>query len=227
MAQVEQSFADVSVGAGATAARHGEPRLGTGAVRLPGRAHLPAFGQERHDGHHGPQGLAGGRAAAVHRLLRHGCRFDYGLGDVTVTRCINHLHRAAKIASTPGLYEIDTYRTDDPASLVSMWDYFQVCTFKASASTIRHGKTVRLSGMVPAAAGRVTLYSTTHKVAGQPKTPGGQGLDQAGHLQGRLAQVRDRSAAPQAHDLVCGQVHGLRLPGLHLGHQGDRPLTKR
>jgi hypothetical protein len=66
--------------------------------------------------------------------------------------------------------EIGTYRVDFLDSLVGMWDYYQVCTFKASASTIRHGKAVRLSGVVPAAAGRVTVYSTTHKVTAQPKT---------------------------------------------------------
>jgi hypothetical protein len=66
-----------------------------------------------------------------------------------------------------GFYEFDTWRADDLDSLVNLWDYFQVCTFKSSASAIDHGKTIRLSGKVPGY-GYVTIYSTRHKVSGQP-----------------------------------------------------------
>ncbi len=78
------------------------------------------------------------------------------------------------------LYEIDTYRTDAADSLVGLWDYFQVCTFKASASAIHHGKTVRLSGKVWAVAGKkVTVYSRT-KAAGQPATLAAKGWHKVG-----------------------------------------------
>jgi hypothetical protein len=77
------------------------------------------------------------------------------------------------------LYEIDTYRTDAPDSFVDLWDWFQVCTFKASASAIHHGGTVRLSGKVPAGAGYVTVY-WRHKAAGQPGTLAAKGWVKGG-----------------------------------------------
>jgi len=78
-----------------------------------------------------------------------------------------------------GLYEIDTYRTDAPDSLVDMWDYYQVCTFKASASSILHGHAVRLSGKVPGT-GSVTIYSTWHKVSAAPGTLAASGWHKVG-----------------------------------------------
>ena len=63
--------------------------------------------------------------------------------------------------------KIVTYRADDYDSLVGLWDYFEVCTFRASASAIHRGMTVRLSGKVPGR-GYVTIYSTRHEVSGQP-----------------------------------------------------------
>ena len=79
-------------------------------------------------------------------------------------------------------YQMHVYRSDvgDPNGILDLYDYYQVCTFKASASTIRHGKSVRLSGMVPAAAGKVTLYSTIHKVSGQPATLAAKGWTKLG-----------------------------------------------
>ena len=49
---------------------------------------------------------------------------------------------------------------------MSLWDYFQVCTFKASASRIARGGGVRLSGHVPGT-GYVELFMR-HSAAGQP-----------------------------------------------------------
>jgi hypothetical protein len=68
-----------------------------------------------------------------------------------------------------GLYEIDTDRTDNVDSLIGMWDYYQVCTFKALASSILRGHSVRLGGKVPGT-GRATLYSITRKMTNQPST---------------------------------------------------------
>jgi hypothetical protein len=77
------------------------------------------------------------------------------------------------------VYPIETYRADDLDSLVGLWDYFQVCTFKSSASAIRHGKAVRLSGKVPGK-GYVTIYSTRHKASGQPATLAAKGWVKVG-----------------------------------------------
>jgi hypothetical protein len=78
-----------------------------------------------------------------------------------------------------GVYEIDTYRVDPTDSMVDMWDYFQACTFKASASAIYPGHAVRLSGKVPGS-GKVTLFATTHKVSGQPASLAAKGWTKLG-----------------------------------------------
>jgi hypothetical protein len=87
------------------------------------------------------------------------------------TRIVSLQIRPNAIVDT---YDIDTYRLDATDSSVDLWDYFQVCTFNASASAIHRGKAVRLSGKVPAGAGKVVIYSRT-RVAGQPATLAAKG----------------------------------------------------
>ena len=72
-----------------------------------------------------------------------------------------------------GVYEIDTYRSDTP-SLLDLWDLYQVTACKASASSVRVGHAVRLSGKVPGG-GTATIYAITKKVTNQPAslTPSG------------------------------------------------------
>jgi hypothetical protein len=77
------------------------------------------------------------------------------------------------------LYNIGTYRADSPDSLISLQDFFQVCTFKSSASIMHRGKAIRLSGRVPGF-GYVTLYSTRHKVSAQPATLAAKGWVKGG-----------------------------------------------
>jgi hypothetical protein len=83
--------------------------------------------------------------------------------------------------ATPGYdYELHTWRYDTttPASLLDLTTYFQVASLKASRSTVNHGGTARLGGVVPtqghmgAKAGKsksVVLYQRT-TAAGQPTT---------------------------------------------------------
>ena len=78
-----------------------------------------------------------------------------------------------------GPYQLDVFRSDDLDSFVQMWDNFQVCTFKASSSSIRAGRVVRLSGKAPGA-GKVTLFATTHKVSGQPASLAAKGWTRLG-----------------------------------------------
>ena len=73
-----------------------------------------------------------------------------------------------------GLYEIDTNRADNVDSMVDLWDVYQVCTLKASASSIKDGHTVRLSGKVPGG-GTVIVYATTHKATVAPSTLAAKG----------------------------------------------------
>ena len=64
-------------------------------------------------------------------------------------------------------------------SWANLWDYFQVCRFNTSASSIRAGHSVRLSGKVPGD-GKVTLLATTHKVSGQPSSLAAKGWTKLG-----------------------------------------------
>ena len=78
-----------------------------------------------------------------------------------------------------GVDELDVFRSDNADSLVDLWDYYQVCTIKASAASIRTGQAVRLSGKVPGS-GSVVLLGTTHKVSGQPLSLAARGWRKLG-----------------------------------------------
>lgn len=80
-----------------------------------------------------------------------------------------------------GPYEVETYRSDAAGadSLVDMWDIFQVCTFKSSASVTHSGHAIHLSGKVPGT-GSVTIYSTIHKVTTAPGTLAAKGWHRVG-----------------------------------------------
>jgi len=109
-----------------------------------------------------------------------------GKGSVTSTGADQTYHVPLTIPVTApvGIYEIDTYRTGlsgtpEADSLVDMWDLYQVCTFKPSVSSIRHGHAVRLSGRVPSNTS-VTIYSTPHKASGAPGTLAAKGWHRVG-----------------------------------------------
>jgi hypothetical protein len=87
--------------------------------------------------------------------------------------------RIPAAAAAGSLYEIDTWRSDAEASNMNLWTFYQVCTFKSSASAIHHGKSIRLSGKVPAGAGTVTIYSS-RKAYGQPATLAAKGWVRVG-----------------------------------------------
>ncbi len=82
--------------------------------------------------------------------------------------------------TAPDLYAIHAYRADDVNGLPDLWAFYQVCTFKSSASAIGHGTSIRLSGNVPAGAGYCTVYSTWHRVSGQPPTLAAKGWSKVG-----------------------------------------------
>lgn len=92
-----------------------------------------------------------------------------------------------------GLYMIYTRRADNPDSLLSvpqLSDYFEVCTFRASARFIHKGQAIRLSGRLPfPGPGRAVIYSTHHQVSGQPWT-----LDARGWARGGRCRVSSSGA---------------------------------
>ena len=77
------------------------------------------------------------------------------------------------------VYEVHAYRVDDANGIPDLWTLYQVCTFKSSASAIHHGKAIRLSGKVPADAGKATIYSAK-KAYGQPATLAAKGWVKVG-----------------------------------------------
>ncbi len=78
----------------------------------------------------------------------------------------------APVGST---WEVDAWRSDDPYSLLDLYDYYQVCSFAASRDSIARGEGVRLHGRINGATGgRATVFMRT-RPAGQPaslKAPG-------------------------------------------------------
>ena len=81
-------------------------------------------------------------------------------------------------SATPGYYcDIVTSRTDS-SSAMSLWEYYQVCSFKAAKSVISKGSLVKLSGIIPTATATgakpgprktVWIYAAT-KAKPQPTT---------------------------------------------------------
>lgn len=109
-----------------------------------------------------------------------------------------------------GMYEIDTYRVDSPASFVQLWDYFQVCTVKASASAIRYGKTVRVSGKVWGY-GKVTVYSRT-KAAGQPATLTAKGWKRVGAYNTKSGKFASGLLRPKRTTWYVVKYNGYDFP---------------
>jgi hypothetical protein len=110
-----------------------------------------------------------------------------------------------------GTYEIDTYRVDAADSFVGMWDYFQVCTFKTSASAIRRGKAVRLSGKVPGL-GYVTIYSTRHEVSGQPASLAAKGWVKVGRYKTKSGKFLTGLLHPRRTTSYVAEYSGSDFP---------------
>ncbi len=77
-------------------------------------------------------------------------------------------------------YDLTTYRTDDPASHLSLWDGFQVCAFRSTADVVVRGTGIRLRGTVPSAARTVWLFAR-HSAAARPATVTAPGWHKVGH----------------------------------------------
>ena len=109
-------------------------------------------------------------------------------------------------ATVGEIYLIDTWRSDDTASLVNLYDYFQVCTFKATAASVARGGTVRLSGHVPGS-GYVEVF-LCHGAAGQPATLKAKGWTAVG----RYPLKSGKFATPAIH-LTRSTWFVARYPG--------------
>ena len=110
-----------------------------------------------------------------------------------------------------GVYEFHAYRIDsgDANGMPDLWDMYQVCTFKASAGVIHHGRAVRLGGKVPGS-GWAYVYSTTHKVTGQPGT-----LAAKGWVRGGRYRIKANGA------FLTGLLHPKRTTYYVVKYRGD------
>ena len=108
-----------------------------------------------------------------------------------------------------GLYEFDTWRADNLDSLVNLLNYFQVCTFRASANAIHRGTAIRLSGKVPGH-GYVTIYSTRRRVSGQPWTLAAKGWVRGG-----------RYHISSSGEFLTGLLHPTRTSTYVAKYSGD------
>jgi len=78
-------------------------------------------------------------------------------------------------ATVGDMYEIDATRTDDPQSLLDLYDLTQICTFGASRSSIARGGVVRLTGRTDTGPySTVTLFAR-HSRAGVPSSAAAKG----------------------------------------------------
>ena len=122
----------------------------------------------------------GGQQADFVAYYGAGSSYVYPVGVTSASGC-RHLHNVAADSAEGACRHLRSRH--EPCRLRrqfrELWDYFQVCTFKASASAIRHGRTVRLSGKVPAYSGKVIVYSRT-RAAGQPSTTAAKGWVKVG-----------------------------------------------
>lgn len=84
--------------------------------------------------------------------------------------------RVPRRATLGEVYQIDAARTDDPQSLLDLYDYYQVCAFGASRTTVARGGVVRLSGQADTmnSGFTVTLFMR-HTRAGVPSTTKAKG----------------------------------------------------
>jgi hypothetical protein len=109
------------------------------------------------------------------------------------------------------LYEVHAYRVDDPNGIPDLWTFYQVCTFKSSASAIHHGKAIRLSGKVPAGAGKVTIYSAK-KAYGQPATLAAKGWVKVGTCKLKAGKFASGLLHPKRTSWYVAKYSGYAFP---------------
>jgi hypothetical protein len=111
----------------------------------------------------------------------------------------------------PDLYAVHTYRADDPNGIPDLWTFYQVCTFKSSASAIHHGKAIRLSGKVPAGGGTVTIYSAK-KAYGQPATLAAKGWVKVGSCKLKAGKFASGLLHPKHTSWYVAKYAGYAYP---------------
>jgi hypothetical protein len=122
-------------------------------------------------------------------------------------------------APAGNLYEINAERSDDPQSLLWLDDYYEVCTFSASHSTIMQGQATRLAGHID---GRKATLFVCHRRADQPATVTARGWSRIGNLH---VNSSGRFASPPLHPSRT-TWYVVRYPALNGGFVAFTPVVK-
>jgi hypothetical protein len=122
-------------------------------------------------------------------------------------------------AAVGNVYEINAERSDDVQSLLWLDDYYEICTFSASHSTIAPGQTVRLRGHIDAK--KATLFMR-HSRAGQPATVKAQGWTKVANLH---VKASGRFVSPLLHPSRT-TWYVVRYHGVNGGFTAFTPVVK-
>ena len=128
--------------------------------------------------------------------------------------------RVPERATVGDVYEIEAQRSDDVQSMLWLYDYYEVCTFDASQSTVAPGQAVRLSGQIDGRAANPLQARYAGRPAGQP---GSRRLDRGGQARRESRRhLRQPAAASVTHDVVRGALRRCerRLHRLHACGEG-------
>jgi hypothetical protein len=117
------------------------------------------------------------------------------------------------------VYDVDAERSDDIQSMLWLYDYYEVCGFAATHSTIARGDSVRLRGHLDAK--KATLLMS-HRRAGQPGTPRAQGWTKVADLS---VSARGRFVSPRLHPSRT-TWYVVRYYGLGGGFTAFTPVVK-
>jgi hypothetical protein len=122
-------------------------------------------------------------------------------------------------ATVGDVYDVNAERSDDVQSLLWLYDYYEVCTFSASHSSIARGQAVRLRGHIDGK--QATLFMCHHR-AGQPGTVKAHGWTKVANLR---VSASGRFVSPLLHPSRT-RWYVVRYPGLNGGFVAFTPVVK-
>jgi hypothetical protein len=123
-------------------------------------------------------------------------------------------------APVGNVYEINAQRSDDTQSLLWLYDWYEVCTFSASHSTIVQGQAVRLHGHIDC--NRQATLFMCHHWADRPATVGAHGWIKIANLH---VNASGRFVSPLLHPSRT-RWYVVRYPGLNGGFVAFTPVVK-
>ena len=148
---------------------------------------------------------------------------DQTFPQVVTSTCLHKTYTVAlhipAHAPVGNVYEINAQRSDDVQSLLWLYDWYEVCTFSASHSSIAPGQSVRLHGHIDGT--HATLFMR-HRQAGQPGTAKAPGWTKVANLH---VNASGRFLSPRLHPSRT-TWYVVRYPGLNGGFVAFTPVVK-